>query len=106
MRARTKFLKVQRSVVQGRRQAEAVIHQRLLTRAVAMVHATNLGDRDVTLVDAQQIVVWKVVQQRPRWLAFATAIQVTRIVLNTSTDPGFAQHLEVKPRALLQTLRL
>ena len=67
------LLEVQRPVVHRRRQAEAVVDQRLLAGAVAVVHAAHLRHRDVRLVDEQQPVVREVVEQRPRRAAGARA---------------------------------
>ena len=59
----------QRAVVERRGQAEAVVDQHLLARAVAVEHAAHLRQRDVRLVDDQQEVVRQVVEQRPGRLA-------------------------------------
>ena len=48
------LVEAQRPVVERRRQAEAVLDQRLLARAIAAVHRADLRDRLVTLVDDQQ----------------------------------------------------
>ena len=48
------LVEAQRPVVQRRRQAEAVVDQVLLARAVALVHAADLRNGDVALVDEHQ----------------------------------------------------
>jgi hypothetical protein len=60
---------LQRPVVQRRRQAEAVFDQVLLARAVALVHAADLRNGDVRLVDEHQRVGRQVVDQGRRRLA-------------------------------------
>ncbi len=52
-----------RTVVGRRRQPEAVIDQRLLAAAVALVLAVQLGHGDVALVDDDEEVVGEVVEQ-------------------------------------------
>jgi hypothetical protein len=65
------LLELQRPVVQRRRQAEAVFHQRGLARPVAVVHAAELADQHVALVQEHQRVLGQVVDQRaadrPAW---------------------------------------
>ena len=65
------LVEAQRPVVERRRQAEAVVDQVLLARAVALVHAADLRDGDVALVDDHQRVARQVVDQRRRRLARA-----------------------------------
>ena len=48
-----KFFKAHRPVIQRARQTEAVFHQRFLARPVAVIHAADLRQRDVRLVDDQ-----------------------------------------------------
>ena len=66
---RLELLEGQRPVVQGRGQAEAIVDQGLLARAVAAVHGADLGDGDVALVDEEQGILGKVVEQGGRRLA-------------------------------------
>ena len=60
------FLECQRAVVERRRQPEAEVDEDLLARPVVLVHADDLRDRHVRLVDDQQPVRGEVVEQRPR----------------------------------------
>ena len=72
LRARAlELLEVERPVVERRRQAEAELDERLLARAVAAVHAADLRDGHVALVDDEQEVLGEVVEQRGRRLARA-----------------------------------
>ena len=104
--AGVELLEAQRPVVERAGQAEPEVHQRLLARAVAVVHAAHLRDRLVALVDHQQEIVGEVVEQRRRRLARSAARQVPRIVLDPLAVAELAQHLEVEPRPLLQALAL
>jgi hypothetical protein len=57
------------AVVTGRGEAEPVLHQHVLARTVASVHASHLGQGDVGLVDDRQVVVGEIVEQRRGLLA-------------------------------------
>ena len=96
----------QRPVVERRRQAEAVLDQRLLARAVAAVHRLELRQGDVALVDHQQGIPRQVVEQAGRRLAGLAARQVARVVLDARAVAELRDHLEVEQRALLEALRL
>ena len=63
---RVELFETQRPVVHGQRQAEAEIDQHLLAHPVAVVHAADLRQRHVALVDDAQPVGREVIQQRPR----------------------------------------
>ena len=103
---RSNSSKRERPVVERRRQAEAVVDQVLLARAVAAVHAAELRDGHVALVDDHQRVRRQIVDQRRRRLAGAAAGQVPRVVLDALAEAQLGQHLEVEARALLDALRL
>ena len=60
------LLERQRPVVERRREPEAEIDQDLLAGPVVLVHAHDLGDGHVRLVDHEQPVGREVVEQRPR----------------------------------------
>ena len=57
------LVEAQRPVVDRRRQPEAVLDERLLARAVTLVHAADLGDGLVRLVDEEQEVAREEVEQ-------------------------------------------
>ena len=67
------LVKIQRTVIERRRQTEAVIHQHLLSAPVACVHSPDLRQRNVALVHKQQPVLRKMVQQRIRRAARGTS---------------------------------
>ena len=69
----------QRPVVERGRQPEAVVDQRLLARAVAFVHAADLGNRLVRLVDEDHEVVREVVEQREGMRARRPVSEPTKV---------------------------
>ena len=98
------FMKAEGTVIQGGGQPKAVLHQGGLARAVATVHAANLGDGDMAFIDEDQVVVRKIVEQRMGWFARLPAIQVARVILDARTKAHFAQEREIVQGALLQAL--
>ena len=70
------FLPGQRPVVQRTGQPEPVFDEGALPRRVTLVHAADLRDRDVRLVDHQQKVGGEVVDQGCRCGAGAAAVDV------------------------------
>ena len=98
--------KRQRSVVERRRQTEAVIDERDLPRPVAAVHAADLGHADVRLVDHDQGVLRQEIHQGVGLLAGPPAGEMAGIVLDAGTTPGLAHHLHVEHGSLAQPLRL
>ena len=100
------LLEFQRPVVERGRQAEAVVHQLLLAGAVAAIHAADLRDRHVALVDDQQGIGGKIIEQRRRRLARRPPGEVARVVLDAGAISDLVHHLQVVERALLQALRL
>jgi len=57
------FIDPQRPVIEGRRQPEAVIDERLLAGAVSLEHPGDLWERLVRLVDDAEVVIGEVVEQ-------------------------------------------
>ena len=99
-----KLLPAQRTVVQGRWQAETIINQHLLPRAVAIVHTPNLSHGHVTLVNHNQEIVREKVQKGIRRLSFTSTIHMARIVLNAVCIAHFTQHFDIILRTLFQAL--
>ena len=58
-----KLLKLQRPVVKGRGQAEAVVHQGLLSGPVPPVHGPHLRQGHMAFIHKEQEVLWEIVQQ-------------------------------------------
>ena len=103
---RLELLERQRPVVQRRGQAEAEVDEDLLARAVVLVHARDLRDGHVALVDDQQPVGREVVEQRPGPRAGLAPGQVARVVLDAGAEAQLAHHLQVEGGALAKPLRL
>ena len=100
------LLEVQRAVVIGRGQAEPVLDQTLLARAVAVIHGAHLRQGDVALVHDEQKILGEIIDQRKRRGTRRTARKHARIVLNTAAKTDLLQHFNVVPRALRNALRL
>ena len=94
----------ERAVVLTRRQAEAVVAERDLARAVALEHRADLGDRHVAFVDDEQGVFGQVFEQGRGRLAGRAAGQVAAVVLDPGADTGRLHHLQIESAALLQAL--
>ena len=101
-----KFLKFQRAVVKGRRQAEAVFHQRFFAAVVTAEHAAHLRQHDMTLIDHQKEIIREIIQQRCRGRARRPAGQHGRVVLDALAHAHLLQHLHVVVGALLDALGL
>ena len=80
------FLKRQRTVIERRRQAEAVFHQRFLAGAVPGIHAAQLRHGLVRFVDEHQEIARKIIQQGWRRLARQPSGKVARIILDAVAD--------------------
>ena len=87
-------------------QAEAVLDQRELAGAVAVVHPADLRDGHVRLVDHDEKVGREVVEQARRALAGAPSAERPRVVLDAGAGADLEQHLDVEIGARLQSLRL
>ncbi len=104
--ATLELVEVEGPVVEGRGQAEAVLDEGQLARAVAGVHAADLGDGDVGLVDDGQEVLGEVIEERERRFAGRAAGQVAGVVLDAGAVAELAEHLEVVEGPLLDALGL
>ena len=100
------LVELQRPVVDRRGQAEAVIDQGRLARAVTLIHAADLRDRLVGLVDEDDEVVGEVVDQRVRRAARRAAVEDARVVLDPRGEAELLEHLDVVRGALAQPVRL
>ena len=70
------------------------------------VHAVDLRDGLVALVDEEQEVVREVVEQRVRRRAGGAAVHVAGVVLDAVAVADLPHHLDVVAGPLLQPLRL
>ena len=100
------LLPPQRPVVHRARQPEAVVDQVALAGHVALVHAADLRDRDVGLVDDEHEVLREVVEQAVGRAPPAPAVDVHRVVLDAGAGADLPHHLDVVGRAHPQPLRL
>ena len=100
------FLKIQRPVVERRRQPESVRDQHFFPRPVAGIHAADLRNGLVTFVDDNQRVARQVVEQCRRRLARRASREMARVVLDAVAVPDLLDHLQVEHRSLMQTLGL
>ena len=70
------LLELEWPVVHRRRQAEAVLHQVLLARAIAFIHGAQLRDGHVRLVHHQQRLLRQVIDKGRQRLAGIASGQV------------------------------
>ena len=99
------LVELQRAVVFGAREAEAVVDEHLLSRLVAVVHGAHLRQGDVAFVDDCEEIVREIVEEALRRRAGRAASQRPRIVLDAVAVAELAHHLYVVFGALAQTLR-
>ena len=71
-----------------------------------MPHAVYLRNRDVTLIDEEQKILRKIIEQRRRRLARQAARKVPRIILDAVTVAHRFDHLQIEPGTLMDALRL
>jgi len=83
-----------------------VLHKGAFSGCVALVHASDLRDRDVGLIDHQEKVLRKVVQQAGGCGSRGTTIDVAGVVLDTGAGADLAHHLDVVAGAHPQPLCL
>jgi hypothetical protein len=88
------LVEAQRPVVGGAGQPEAVVDEHPLAGRVALVHAADLRDGHVRLVDHGEEVVGEVVEQAVRRAARQPPVHVHRVVLDAGAEPDLAHHLE------------
>ena len=99
------LVELQRAVVEGGRQTEAVLHKILLAGTVAAVHGAYLRHRHMALVDEHKEVFWEEVEQTVRTLTGFAPIEITRVVLDAGAMSKLLYHLHVVLNALLDALR-
>ena len=100
-----KLLEGERAIVERTRQAEAEVDEDLLAGTIVLVHAHDLRNAHVTLIDHKEPIGWEVVEQRPWPGARLAAREVAGIVLDSGAEAHFAHHLQVEGGALAQTSR-
>src|SRR5581483_1000503 len=100
------LVEAERPAVERAREAEAVVDEHFLARAVAAIHAVELRGGLVRLVEDDERVVREVVEERRRRLAGLAGAEMPRVVLDAGAGADLLQELEVVARALLEALRL
>ena len=104
-RQRQELVEHQRPVVERARQAEPVVDQRELARAVAVEHSADLRQRHVRLVHDDEKILREIIEQARRPLALRAPGQVARVVLDSRAGADLEHHLDVEVRARLEPLR-
>ena len=99
------LFKRQRTVIQRAGQPEAMRHQHLFARTVAVIHAVQLRIGLVALVDEHDRIVRQVIEQRGRRFAGQTSGKMARIVLDAVAVADLFHHFEIEHGALVQALR-
>ena len=100
------LVEAQRAVVKAARKAEPMLGERDLPAAVTLVHASDLRNRHMALVDDAEEVVREVIDERIRRFAGAAAVEMARIVLDAGAEAHGFEHLEIVVGAHLEPLRL
>ena len=94
------------TVIERTWQTKAMLDERDLATAIALVHAAHLRHRYVALVDeGQKVAATKVIEQRVGRLACFAPVEMTRIILDARTKTHGLEHLEVIRGTLLEALR-
>ena len=101
---RLELLEIERPIIQRARQPEPVLDQHGLARAIAFVHAANLRDRRVRLINHQQVILREKIEQGARARPRRPAGKVPRVILDAGAEPHFLHHLEVVFGAHLEAL--
>ena len=80
--------------------------QRALAGGVSLVHRADLRHGNMRLIDDQQEIIRKEVEQRMRRRAGRAAVEMTRIVFDPRAHAHLGEHLQVIGGAHVETLRL
>ena len=99
------FVELQRPVVHGAGEAEAVVDERRFPALVAGVHPADLGHGDMRLVDKEQVFLGEIVEQRLGRAVGGTAGEGAGVVLDPRAEARLEEHLEVEAGAGGEALR-
>ena len=99
------LVEAKRAIVERGREPEAVLDERLLARAVALVHAADLRHGLMRLVDQDEEVARKVVEERVRGGAGRAPVEDPRVVLDPVAVAELLHHLEVVLGSLADPVR-
>ena len=102
----SELFKFQRTIVESCGKPEAIVDEALLAAAVAAIHRPNLRHGDMALIDHEQKIFWKEVEQTVGASAGSSAIEIAAIVFDARAMPQFANHLNVVADALFQAFGL
>src|SRR5439155_22176479 len=92
---RLNLLEAQRAIVERAGQTEPVLDQHRFARDVAGVHAADLWDRGVGLIDDQQVVLGKEIDDGVGPRTGRAPAQVTGTIFDAGTEAHFHHHFEV-----------
>lgn len=98
------LIEFQGAVVASSRKTKAVFNEVLLTSTVATVHSADLGKRNVGLVDYEEVILGKVIEQAERRSPGRAAVEITRVILDTGAITNLLDHLEVELGTLFKAL--
>src|SRR3990172_41339 len=98
------LVKLQRTIIKSGGEPEAVLHEIDLARMVALIHAAELRDRGVALINDQEIILREIVQQRRGRLPRLPAGEMAGVVLDSVTVTHLTYHFEIKISSLLDPL--
>ena len=101
-----KLIKVQRSVVQSRRESESEFHQVGLAGTVAAIHGSDLGNGHVAFINDQQKIIREIIDQAERAATGFSAVEKPGIVFDSGTVTQFLDHFYIKVDPFLQSFGL
>ena len=99
-----KLGKLERPVIDRRRQSKTVLDQGPLPRIIPLVHPADLGNRRMRFVHDQQKVFGEIVDKRRGLLAWRAATEMPRIVLDAMAIAHRPDHFQVELGALRDPL--
>ena len=100
------LVELQRTVVVCAREAEPVINQGFFPRTVTVVHAVQLGNRLVALIDNHKKIVREIIKETVGFLTCFPAVKVPGIILDPFAGTGLFDHLEIEPGPLFKPVCL
>ena len=100
------LLKFEGTVVHGRRQTEAILHEVDLAGTVATIHGMYLRHTHVALVDDHQVILREKVEQAVGTSTGFASVKVARVVLDTRAVAQLAQHLHIIGDTFVEALGL
>ena len=95
-----KLREIERTVVKSRRKAEPKVDKRLLSGTVSRIHAPDLRQGYMRLIDNNQELLRKIVNQRTGRLPGQGTGQMAGIVFNSGTESRLPHHLHIKISSL------